>query len=185
LDMWESSMPEQQDGWAGMLSLPRELSLVDGRVRMKPAAEVTALRGSYYPTPVRCLNNQNVLVAANADAVEVQLAWDLSASTAEQFGIALGDGLRIYVDDQAGRLVVERRYPEYSLEGTRSIPLPADSVLSLRIFIDRSSVEVFVNDGDACLSSRIYPQPGERDISLFANLGKASLYDAGYWSLDK
>ena len=41
----ESSMPEQQDGWAGMLSLPRELSLVDGRVRMKPAAEVTALRG--------------------------------------------------------------------------------------------------------------------------------------------
>ena len=109
----------------------------------------------------------------------------MSASTAEQFGIALGDGLRIYVDDQAGRLVVERRYPEYSLEGTRSIPLPADSVLSLRIFIDRSSVEVFVNDGHACLSSRIYPQPGKRDISLFANQGVASLYDAGYWSLDK
>jgi beta-fructofuranosidase len=26
LDMWESPLPEQQDGWAGMLSLPRELT---------------------------------------------------------------------------------------------------------------------------------------------------------------
>lgn len=179
-------MPERQDGWAGMLSLPRELSLTDDRrLRMKPAEEVTALRGSYYPMPVRCLNNQQVPVAADAEAVEVQLVWDLSASTAERFGMALGDGLRIYVDDQARRLVLERRYPEYSLEGTRSIPLPADNLLSLRIFIDRSSVEVFVNDGEACLSSRIYPQPGQRDISLFASHGAASLHDAGYWSLER
>ena len=163
-------MPEQQDGWAGMLSLPRELSLGDDhRVRMKPADEVSALRGSYYPTPACC----------------VQLVWDLIASTAEQFGMALGDGLRIYVDNQAQRLIVERRYPEYSLEGTRSISLPADGVLSLRIFIDSSSVEVFVNEGDACLSSRIYPHPAQRDLSLFANHGVASLQEAGYWSLDK
>lgn len=98
--------------------------------------------------------------------------------------MALGDGLRIYVDNQAQRLIVERRYPEYSLEGTRSISLPADGVLSLRIFIDRSSVEVFVNEGEACLSSRIYPHPAQRDLSLFANHGVASLQEAGYWSLE-
>ncbi len=179
-------MPEQQDGWAGMLSLPRELSLGDDhRVRMKPADEVTALRGSYYPTPACCLRNQKVLITADAEAIEVQLVWDLNASTAEQFGMTLGEGLRIYVDNQAQRLIVERRYPVYSLEGTRSIPLPAGGVLSLRIFIDRSSVEVFVNDGDACLSSRIYPDPALRDLSLFANHGVASLQEAGYWSLDK
>jgi beta-fructofuranosidase len=53
------------------------------------------------------------------------------------------------------------------------------------MFIDRSSVEVFVNEGEACLSSRIYPQPGQRDIVLFANSGTAVLKEAGYWSLDK
>ncbi len=38
LDMWESPLPEQQDGWAGMLSLPRELSLsADDRLQMRPA----------------------------------------------------------------------------------------------------------------------------------------------------
>lgn len=159
LDMWESPMPEQQDGWAGMLSLPRELSLGNNnRVLMKPTEEVTALRGTYYPAPTHHLNNQKIFVAADAEAVEVLLKWERNASTAEQYGIALGEGLRIYVDNQAQRLVVERRYPEFSLEGIRSIALPTDNTLSLRIFIDRSSVEVFVNEGEACLSSRIYPQ---------------------------
>ncbi|MFB6328413.1 glycoside hydrolase family 32 protein [Pantoea deleyi] len=184
LDMWESPMPERQDGWAGMLSLPREISLGDDhRVRMKPALEVTALRGHYHSTSVSRLNNQHVQMASDAVTTEIKLAWNLSASTAEQYGLSLGSGLRIYVDDQAGRLVLERRYPEFSLEGTRSIPLPAESILTLQVFIDCSSVEIFVNEGYACLSSRIYPQPGQRVLSLFAHQGTALLQEAGYWCL--
>ena len=186
LDMWESPMPEQQDGWAGMLSLPRELSLGDNnRLMMKPIAEVTALRGSYIPVTARCLSSQQMLVAADAEAMELSLEWERARSQAEQYGMMLGDGLRIYVDNQAQRLILERSYPDFSLVGTRSIPLPEDDILSLRIFIDRSSVEVFVNEGEACLSSRIYPQPGERAIMLFANSGSAALKEAGYWSLDR
>ncbi|SFE60953.1 beta-fructofuranosidase [Phytobacter palmae] len=186
LDMWESPMPEQQDGWAGMLSLPRELTLGDNnRLIMKPVEEVSAMRGSYFPVPVHCLNNQQVFVAADAESVELILQWNCNESAAEQYGVTLGDGLRAYVDNQAQRLVLERNYPDFSLTGTRSIPLPEGNILSLRMFIDRSSVELFVNEGEACLSSRIYPQPGQRDILLFANSGTAVLKEAGYWSLDK
>jgi beta-fructofuranosidase len=186
LDMWESPMPEQQDGWAGMLSLPRELTLGDNnRLIMKPVEEVSAMRGSYFPVPVHCLKNQQVFVAADAEAVELILQWNCNESAAEQYGVTLGDGLRVYVDNQAQRLVLERNYPDFSLAGTRSVPLPEGNRLSLRMFIDRSSVEVFVNEGEACLSSRIYPQPGQRDIVLFANSGTAVLKEAGYWSLDK
>ncbi|WP_181463574.1 GH32 C-terminal domain-containing protein, partial [Lonsdalea populi] len=60
--------------------------------------------------------------------------------------------------------MLERNYPEYGLSGYRSAPLPAQSVLSLRIFIDRSSIEVFVGEGECCLSSRIYPQPDGRAL---------------------
>ena len=186
LDMWESPMPEQQDGWSGMLSLPRELSLNDNnQLLMKPVAEVTALRGSYFPVPVHHLRNQHALVTENAEAVELHLTWEPAASSAEQYGMAMGSGLRVYIDNQAQRLVLERRYPDFQLEGERSIALPAGTTLSLRIFIDRSSVEVFVNDGEACLSSRIYPQAGQRNIVLFANNGNAVVKDAGYWLLDK
>ncbi|VEC82122.1 glycoside hydrolase [Raoultella ornithinolytica] len=50
LDMWESPLPEQQDGWAGMLSLPRELTLsADNRLQMRPAKEVECLRRAWFP----------------------------------------------------------------------------------------------------------------------------------------
>lgn len=91
----------------------------------------------------------------------------------------------MFVDAQSQRLVLERRYPQFALEGSRSVPLPAGDRLALRIFIDRSSVEVFVNDGDACLSSRIYPQETQRQLAIFASSGSATLSSGGYWPLDK
>jgi len=185
LDMWESPLPEQQDGWAGMLSLPRELNLsADNRVQMRPAKEVKSLRQGWYPWPVSTLNNQQISVAENAGAMEVVLNWKGAESDAEQYGLSLGDGLRIYVDAQMQRLVLERRYPQHGLCGTRSVPLTLDHDLHLRVFIDSSSVEVFVNDGEACLSCRIYPDANQRDLRLFAWSGSASLSDGGAWQLE-
>ncbi|WP_313128093.1 glycoside hydrolase family 32 protein [Pseudescherichia vulneris] len=185
LDMWESPLPEQQDGWAGMLSLPRELSLsADNRVEMRPAKEVENLRQGWYPWPVSTLNNQQIGVAENAEAMEVVLNWKGAESNAEQYGLSLGDGLRIYVDAQMQRLVLERHYPQHGLCGARSVPLTLDRDLHLRVFIDSSSVELFVNDGEACLSSRIYPDVGQRDLRLFAWSGSASLSDGGAWQLE-
>lgn len=42
--MWESSMPEQKDGWAGALTIPRELILKDDHLYMRPVKELLALR---------------------------------------------------------------------------------------------------------------------------------------------
>ncbi len=105
----------------------------------------------------------------NCEAMEVNLRWDCARSSAEQYGLRFGDGLRIYMDAQQQRLVLERHYPQYGLCGTRSVPLTAGADLNLRIFFDSSSVEVFVNDGEACLSSRIYPQAPRRELALFAS----------------
>ncbi|HBE7198450.1 TPA: GH32 C-terminal domain-containing protein, partial [Escherichia coli] len=49
--------------------------------------------------------------------------------------------------------------------------------------IDTSSVEVFINDGEAVMSSRIYPQPEERELSLYASHGVAVLQHGALWQL--
>lgn len=182
MNSWESVMPEQQDGWAGMLTLPRELSLTaDHRLQMKPVKEVENLRQTWQRWAVTSLKNQQQCVMENAEATEVLLQWDTAASDAEQYGIALSDGLRLYVDNQSQRLVLERHYPQSGLCGQRSVPLPAAPDLSLRLFFDRSSIEVFVNDGEACLTSRIFPQ--HRQLSLFAWSGSAHITECGAWDL--
>ncbi|CAK9886089.1 MAG: Sucrose-6-phosphate hydrolase [Candidatus Erwinia impunctatus] len=180
--MWESPMPEQQDGWAGMLSLPREVSLTaDNRLKMVPAKEVGSLRQNWQGWEDNTLCNQQKCVIDHCEAAEVILHFDLRASTAEQYGIALGKGVRIFVDNQSRRLIVERHYPEFGLCGQRSVPLSEADTIQLRIFFDTSSVEVFVNEGEACLSSRIYPQ--ELELSLFAWSGQAVFSNSGAWSL--
>ncbi len=67
-------------------------------------------------------------------------------------------------------------------DAQRAVDRRAD--LNLRIFFDSSSVEVFVNDGEACLSSRIYPQAPRRELALFAWSGAAALTEAGAWQLE-
>ncbi|EKZ6374663.1 glycoside hydrolase family 32 protein [Klebsiella aerogenes] len=184
LDMWESPLPEQQDGWAGMLSLPRELSLgAYNRLLMRPAKEVEGLRRDWFPWPVSSLKNQQLTMVEHCETMEVNLHWDMANSCAEQYGLSFGEGLKVYVDNQMQRLVLERRYPQYGLCGTRSVPLPAGSALKLRLFFDSSSVEVFVNDGEACLSSRIYPDARRRELALFSWSGSAALIDGGAWNL--
>ncbi len=181
--MWGSPMPEQQDGWSGMLTLPRELTLTaDNRLQMRPVRELENLRQHWFSWPVSTLSNKMLLVMNHCETTEVILQWELAACDAEQYGIALEDGMRLYVDNQAQRLVLERNYPELGLCGQRSIPLPASATLKLRVFFDSSSVEVFVNDGEACLSSRIYPQ--SRMLSLFAWSGRAEFTECGAWHLE-
>ena len=184
LNMWQSPMPEQQDGWAGLLSLPRELILDEqGHLRVLPVTELKSLRKQQYSLPVGELTNGKQIVSEHTEALELKINWRLSASTAEQFGLSLGTGLRIYVDTQAQRLYLERRYPEFDLDGVRSVPLSDNDELELHIYIDRSSVEVFINQGEYCMSSRIYPDQENRQLNLFANHGVAKIISGEYWSL--
>lgn len=185
LSMWESPMPEKADGWAGMLSLPRQLSL-DGelRLRMTPVKELEALRGKHRSWSVSEMKEGTYQVEDCATAMEINLELDLARSTAERYGLTIGKGARIFVDSQAQRLVVERDYPQHQLSGYRSVPLPAEGILRLHIFIDRSSVEVFVNEGEFTLSSRIYPEHDDRALSLFSHHGQMIISSANAWQLN-
>ncbi len=149
--------------------------------QMLPAKEVEALRQAWFQWPVSTLKNQQTLMAKKGEAMKVLLHWDCAKSDAEQYGLSLGEGLRVYVDTQMQRLVLERRYLQYGLCGMCSVPLVPSASLALRMFIDSSSVEVFVNDGEACISNRIYPDADRRELILFSWHGTAILSDAGVW----
>lgn len=44
--MWEDKMPEQERGWAGAMTLPRVLTLENGRIYSRPVPELARLRGA-------------------------------------------------------------------------------------------------------------------------------------------
>ena len=66
---------------------------------------------------------------------------------------------------------------------TGPLTLAADEALHLRIFIDRSIIEVFANDRQ-CLTLRVYPEREDsRGISLFSRGRPARLRSLKVWQM--
>ena len=55
--------------------------------------------------------------------------------------------------------------------------------LKLRVFLDRSIVEVFANDGRLALSRVIYPSKGSTGIQLYAKGGAATVKSVAVWDI--
>ena len=119
-------------------------------------------------------------ITDDAEAVEIEMTIDLAASTAERAGLkihATEDGAYTYVayDGQIGRVVVDRQAMANGDRGYRAAPLTdaelASGKLDLRVFVDRGSVEVYVNGGHQVLSSYSYASEGPRAIKLVAESG--------------
>ena len=56
--------------------------------------------------------------------------------------------------------------------------------IKLHIFIDKCSIEVFGNDGETTISSKIYPGSMSTGINLFSNNGKVQVKSLELWELD-
>ncbi|WP_406224075.1 glycoside hydrolase family 32 protein [Streptomyces canus] len=163
---WEARAPAWAvtDGWAGVLTLPREIHVdEDGMLRQKPAAELLALRGEHTvhaagethgPQPV--------------DLGSVGRAFDLTARlepTADA-GLRLltdPDGseyLDIRLDTEAGELVVDREHASVDTRahgGSYRMPCPTDRPVDLRVVVDHSIAEIFLTATGQVLTLRFYP----------------------------
>ncbi|AYU78988.1 sucrose hydrolase-like protein [Leishmania donovani] len=186
-NMWESPMPTKQYGWSGCLTLPRELSYNEatGQLRMLPARELVGLRTPEMMIVPTLLveNNSDAQILANCTAYELDIAFNMETSTAEKYGLWLGSGAELYVDAQSKRLVLNRHYPQHMLSGYRSCEMPTGLLLQLHVFIDRSSIEVFVNNGEATFSSRVFPDEGDRALRVFSVNGTADMVGGTMWKL--
>ncbi|EPY38647.1 beta-fructofuranosidase [Angomonas deanei] len=188
LSMWEGNMPTKKHNWSGQLSIPREVFLdpETETVRCVPIRELVKIRQGHISVPAQLIKSDTqITLLDECVSCEVNLVWTLNNCTGEKYGLWVGKGLEIFVDNQTARLVVNRHYPEHTISGYRSCPLPTCTHLKLTIFFDKSSVEVFVNDGHAVMSSRIYPAAGDRALSAFSINGDAHLAQCEIYGLAK
>ncbi|MBC3345907.1 glycoside hydrolase family 32 protein [Pseudomonas sp. SWRI196] len=191
LDMWESPMPSQPHHWCGMLGLPRELQLHADRLRVFPARELTALRKAPLPsTPAWGESGSRWVPQVNGDRLEIHVQLNLLDCTEGTLGIALrcsADGdeyTLLYYDASLQRLVLDRSRSGAQVSGQRSVAIDREQEpLQLRVFLDRSSIEVFEQSGRFSLSSRIYPQPNSLGVKLLASGTGGDVSITHAWSL--
>ncbi|MTH53084.1 sucrose-6-phosphate hydrolase [Bacillus mangrovi] len=188
MDMWEQEMPSQEDGWAGALTIPRVLSLdKEGRLLMHPVAELDSLRKEK-TVSVKEYAIENELVIGSADMAEIAAEFRVDDPGVRAFGVKVrcGDGeetVLTIVPDEC-KLVLDRENSGKGPGGgLREAKLSQVKSVSLRIFLDRSSIEVFADGGACVLTSRIFPSSDSLGIKLFAEGGTVNVQSAEVWTL--
>ena len=193
-----SEARQRDSGWAGVMCIPRVLSLFDDKtLRIEPVPELESLRRHHHRVENFSLsgNRSEHVQGMWGDCVE--LAAILEPGDAEEFGIKVRcspDGEQetiIAYNQKDKRLILDAEQssvnPDVVSRGVQRAPLAlkAGELLELRIFVDRSIVEVFANSR-LCLTKRIYPL-GQISfgIKFFVRGGDATLKSMDAWQMDK
>ena len=185
LDMWGTPMPEQADGWSGQMTVPRELHIRDGKIVSTPVKELELLRGEKVT-----YENQTISKATKLDGVRGavgELLTTIDLTRSKNFSIELrssGKEKTVLSYDAATRIVkLNRDKSGQILTGEREIKLAPAAEMKLQIFLDRSSLEIFINDGEAVFSTRLYPKTNSQDIIFVPTQGALTLREVTFYSL--
>ena len=208
-----AAAPEQRNplAWASVVSLPRVLSLAeDGTLAIAPAPQLEALRlNPRRQTGIRVPAGREVTLAGiSGNVIELHLRIHPGDATAvgvkllcapdgsEQTAISYLPGeQKLQVDFRQSSLAKDLQYWDYDpvreeafhTAGTvQAAPfrLAAGEPLELRVFIDRSVIEVFANRRQ-CLTQRVYPtRPDSTAVRLFATSAAAHASAVEAWDME-
>ncbi|XP_018320180.1 uncharacterized protein LOC108733496 isoform X2 [Agrilus planipennis] len=163
MGMWESNFPESEEGWAGALTIPRELYLEEGKLIQKPIRETKLLRKSLLFSKLITVNGMEEI--CELKAAEIDIDTKLCADI-DEFGFVLDDqeGLvvKFYLNETDKTFNLDRGDEDPRKTGFEEL-----LYLKMQIFLDASSLEVFLNDGEITFTSRIYPNQSPL-LSIFS-----------------
>ena len=180
-------------GWTGTMSLPRVLSLDDNdQLLIDIPEEIEALR--YRP-----VRQENLEVSSGENVVmedmrgnSFELAIDMDSESGSEFGVRVcvsPDGKEETVisydaTEKVLRVDGGKSGPEPTPKNVEAGPLELaeGERLKLRVFVDKSVVEVFANRRQGVMRM-VYPSTDNVGVSLFSKGGSTKVHTFESWHI--
>lgn len=191
--------------WKGQMSIPRDLSIKttpEGMVLVqKPSAIV--VNSLSKQAKGRVLFKKNMIIdggqiLSKNDLFTQNSYWinaEFNLGDAKKVGFVLADqkglpnGIIIGYDTGKKELYLDCTTAEKGNKDAANLlqyaPLkPVNGVVSIQILLDKSSLEIFGNDGERVISTMVYPDKEATGISVFSE-GKSTINTLKIWDLHK
>ena len=198
MNNWEYAGTAPTSPWRGAMTLPRSLSLAEAdgspTLQQQPIKELKSLRGSefqYNGLSEADLNRRLAVWPHRSQTFELQA--EIRTGTAKEIVWKLLEGnddeTLIGFDTVKGELFVDRSkcanaHFNSAFPSRTVAPLVLGSgPLRLHVFVDRSSVEVFAQDGKIAMTNLVFPRPESTGISLNASGGRIEDVRLSMWKL--
>lgn len=181
MQMWDRNFPtnDLNHNWAGCMTLPRELKLIDNNLYQMPVKELKNLRKDEVSYQNVNIKETKSLEGIKGQNLELELEVDMKDS--KEFKMLLMKGnnqetvlkynkdesLFIFDRSKNGKDLGGK---EETLRTYRQVNVDLiDNKLKLNIFIDTISVEIFINDGIKTMSSTVYPDKESDNIEFITD----------------
>lgn len=180
---WQYAQTVPTQKWRSAMTLPRELSMQETskgfRLQTKPVAETVTLRTNQNPVSVTAGKAYPLSLA------ELTLQFDLSSAGGNDLGIELrnkeNESLRIGYNPTQNQFYIDRtqlRNTGFSKDfaAVHTAPRAATGkLLIMHLFIDRSSVELFADDGSVVMTDIFFPVSEFNSVKIFQDPGAKAL----------
>jgi fructan beta-fructosidase len=201
---WQYANQVPTERWRNAMTLPRELLLVEEgdhiRIRSRPVGEIELLRVDKISLETEEIMGRKEILGP-PDTGDGLLEMDLviepltvtSGSPEGSFGIFLcnsQDTLKVEFDPGSQEVVIDRTRsgndsfsPEFP--GLQRAPLPAvrEGRIRLHAFVDRASIELFINEGECVMTEIFFPSTPYDRLFLFTDEGGIRLADGKIYHL--
>ncbi len=153
LNMWDRNVPSEKYGFAGMLTVPRCISVNEGRFYQEPIVNCAKT----FETAV----SEKLVDKVKQGVITVKASILESLSIKMRMGgeyyteLTLIDGQWVFNRSKSGEAISGVEKDADSLNGIRRMPCSGKDEITLTIVMDEFSVEIF-EDGRV-MSSTIYP----------------------------
>ncbi|WP_342387474.1 glycoside hydrolase family 32 protein [Salinicoccus bachuensis] len=158
-DDQEQNQPTVENDWIHALTIPRVLGIEGDTLTQNPVPEIERLRGERR-------HHDILLGAGEAFREEIgsctEISMDFESPVEGQFEMVIRNDLKVTYENN--RMVVERTV--FSGKGTEQRAFFLEQLSGMRIFLDRSSVEMFINGGKEVCTCRFFPNEDDTGVEL-------------------
>lgn len=192
---WDYAQQQPSEYGKGFWSIPRKLSLKKQNghyvLLQQPIEALSKLRDkevkAHYTLPVG--EQKLKCFSPKSNVYEMDVTFSTQKSNVFGLNLCGGEGRKVVVsyDTDSHNLVVDRTHcadiaiPKFSRMCHTEV-LPQNGKLRLHIFVDKSSVEIFCNDGQDVLTMQTFPAETQVNIESFAHKSGTEM-DLKLWTL--
>ncbi|WP_186577881.1 glycoside hydrolase family 32 protein [Aquibacillus kalidii] len=174
----EQDHPTIEYKWIHAMTLPRQLELVGEKVFQKPVDELTELRGNHTKKHHVIIKDSEKSFPDFAGNVK-ELTINIRKMMGQNFSVCFGKNTRVSFNVLEGLFSFQRKSFKNNTVEERHCTLK--SLNSLRVFLDTSSIEIFVNGGEEVFTSRIFDDLSKDEVSI-KTIGEVVI-DMDKWDL--
>ena len=165
--------------WFAQMSLPRELSVKNGRLYQTPIKELDALRKNRVEYNDVVIDNDTITldrVEGRTIDMELVIRPEDKENVYKKFALRFAQNEKFHTElsfrPYESVLKIDRKFSgtERALVHQRRCLVNGDAnELKLRVILDRFSAEVFINDGEQVMSAVMFTEQEANGISFFAD----------------